>query len=46
MKVRLDVLLVERGLFPTRAKAQAALMAGKVRVPGKERPKPGDQVPP
>lgn len=44
MKVRLDLLLVERGLFPTRAKAQAALMAGQVRVAGKERPKPGDLV--
>ena len=44
MKVRLDLLLVERGLFPTRAKAQAALMAGQVRVRGKDRPKPGDLV--
>lgn len=43
-KIRLDLLLVERGLFPTRTKAQAALMAGKVRVPGKDRPKPGDLV--
>ncbi|MBI3298854.1 MAG: TlyA family RNA methyltransferase [Elusimicrobia bacterium] len=44
-RVRLDLLLVEKGLFATRAKAQAALMAGKVRVPGKDRPKPGDLVP-
>lgn len=44
MKLRLDLLLVERGLFPTRAKAQAALMAGQVRVAGKDRPKPGDLV--
>lgn len=43
-KKRLDVLLVERGLFPTRAKAQAALMAGKVRVKGHERPKAGTPV--
>ncbi|TBR20563.1 TlyA family RNA methyltransferase [bacterium] len=43
-KIRLDLLLVERGLFPTRTKAQAALMAGKVRVPGKDRPKAGDLV--
>lgn len=43
-KLRLDVLLVERALFPTRTKAQAALMAGKVRVPGKDRPKAGDLV--
>lgn len=46
MKVRLDLLLVEKGLFATRTKAQAALMAGKVRVPGKDRPKAGDMVPP
>ncbi|MFA6091773.1 MAG: TlyA family RNA methyltransferase [Elusimicrobiota bacterium] len=39
---RLDVLLVERGLFATRAKAQAALMAGKVEVEGRPNPKPGD----
>lgn len=43
-KIRLDLLLVERGLFETRTKAQAALMAGKVRVAGKDRPKPGDLV--
>lgn len=43
-KIRLDLLLVERGLFPTRTKAQAALMAGKVRVPGRDLPKPGDLV--
>ena len=38
MRKRLDLLLVERGLFATRAKAQAALMAGKVRVAGKPGP--------
>lgn len=43
-KIRLDLLLVERGHFATRTKAQAALMAGKVRVPGKDAPKPGDLV--
>ncbi len=43
-KIRLDLLLVERGLFATRTKAQAALMAGKVRVPGRDLPKPGDLV--
>ena len=32
--MRLDLLLVERGLFETRAKAQAAIMAGQVRVEG------------
>ena len=44
-KTRLDLLLVERGLFQTRAKAQAALMAGKVEVEGKQAPKPGMLVP-
>ena len=33
-KVRLDVLLVERGLAESRAKAQAMIMAGQVRVAG------------
>jgi len=33
-KVRLDVLLVERGLAESRAKAQALIMAGQVRVGG------------
>ena len=33
-RVRLDLLLVELGHFPTRAKAQAAIMAGAVRVNG------------
>ncbi|MBI4423840.1 MAG: TlyA family RNA methyltransferase [Elusimicrobia bacterium] len=41
---RLDQLLVERGLFETRTKAQAAIMAGKVRVPGCPRPKAGQPV--
>ncbi|MFA6030743.1 MAG: TlyA family RNA methyltransferase [Elusimicrobiota bacterium] len=43
-KKRLDLLLVERGLFDSRTKAQAALMAGKVEVPGRPRPKAGDLV--
>jgi 23S rRNA (cytidine1920-2'-O)/16S rRNA (cytidine1409-2'-O)-methyltransferase len=33
-KVRLDLLLVERGLAESRAKAQALVMAGQVRVDG------------
>jgi 23S rRNA (cytidine1920-2'-O)/16S rRNA (cytidine1409-2'-O)-methyltransferase len=33
-KVRLDVLIVERGLAESRAKAQALIMAGEVRVNG------------
>jgi len=35
---------VERGLFETRTKAQAALLAGQVRVEGRPRPKAGDLV--
>ena len=38
---RLDLLLVERGLVPTRAKARARLMAGEVYVDGKIADKPG-----
>jgi 23S rRNA (cytidine1920-2'-O)/16S rRNA (cytidine1409-2'-O)-methyltransferase len=34
LKTRLDVLLVERGLAESRAKAQAIIMAGQVRVNG------------
>lgn len=45
-KLRLDLLLVERGLFPTRAKAQAALLAGKVEVEGHPQPKAGTPVHP
>lgn len=44
-KRRLDQLLVDRGLFPTRAKAQAAIMAGCVRVAGKHLPKAGLELP-
>jgi len=33
-KIRLDVLLVERGLVKSRAKAQAVIMAGQARVNG------------
>lgn len=43
-KHRLDVELVNRGLFESRTKAQAAIMAGKVVVEGHERPKAGTQV--
>lgn len=41
---RLDAALVERGLFPSRARAQAAVMAGRVRVDGRSDVKPGLQV--
>ena len=43
-RARLDNLLVERGLFETRSKAQAAVMAGLVRVDGKPALKAGDAV--
>lgn len=44
-KQRLDQLLVDRGLFPSRAKAQAAIMAGAVRVEGYPTPKAGLELP-
>jgi 23S rRNA (cytidine1920-2'-O)/16S rRNA (cytidine1409-2'-O)-methyltransferase len=44
-KVRLDVLLVERGLAESRAKAQAMIMAGQVRVAGQVSLKPGTTIP-
>jgi 23S rRNA (cytidine1920-2'-O)/16S rRNA (cytidine1409-2'-O)-methyltransferase len=43
-KVRLDVLLVERGLAESRAKAQALIMAGQVRVAGQVTLKPASAV--
>lgn len=43
-KVRLDVLLVERGLAESRAKAQALIMAGQVRVAGQTTIKPATAV--
>jgi 23S rRNA (cytidine1920-2'-O)/16S rRNA (cytidine1409-2'-O)-methyltransferase len=44
-KVRLDVLLVERGLAESRAKAQAMIMAGQVRVAGQTALKPATAIP-
>jgi 23S rRNA (cytidine1920-2'-O)/16S rRNA (cytidine1409-2'-O)-methyltransferase len=41
---RLDMALVERGLFPSRARAQAAVLAGRVRVAGAPAAKPGAAV--
>lgn len=41
MRARLDVLLVARGLAPTRAKAQALIMAGVVTSRGVRVDKPG-----
>src|SRR5271163_1795309 len=43
-KARLDVLLHERGLAPSRERAQAILLAGQVRVNGQKMEKPGSQV--
>jgi len=44
-KVRLDVLLAERGLAPSREAARRMIMAGEVRVAGELRDKPGMRVP-
>ena len=44
-KVRLDVLLTERGLAESRSRAQALVMAGKVRVGGEIVTKAGTQIP-
>ncbi|HTQ55231.1 MAG TPA: TlyA family RNA methyltransferase [Bryobacteraceae bacterium] len=46
MKPRLDRLLVERGLAPTREKAQALIMAGDVVVGGHKARKAGQPVEP
>jgi 23S rRNA (cytidine1920-2'-O)/16S rRNA (cytidine1409-2'-O)-methyltransferase len=43
-KLRLDALLISRGLFDSREKAQRALMAGTVEVNGRRDAKPGDRV--
>ena len=44
-KTRLDCLLVERGLFASREKAQRAILAGEVTVSERTADKPGTQVP-
>jgi 23S rRNA (cytidine1920-2'-O)/16S rRNA (cytidine1409-2'-O)-methyltransferase len=44
-KIRLDILLTERGLAESRNRAQALIMAGKVRVEGHAVTKPGLQIP-
>ncbi len=43
--VRLDKLLVDRGLAPSRERAQALILAGKVTVDGSPESKAGRQVP-
>ncbi|HMO60220.1 MAG TPA: TlyA family RNA methyltransferase [Roseiflexaceae bacterium] len=45
-RIRLDQLLVQRGLAETRSKAQALIMAGEVRVGGKAQVRAGDMVAP
>lgn len=46
MKVRIDKLLVERGLVPSRERAQAMLLAGRVMVNGQKLEKAGTAVDP
>ena len=44
MKERLDILLVEKGLFSSREKAKASIMAGIVTVDGQISDKAGTLV--
>lgn len=44
-KMRLDKLLVERGLVPSRERGQALIIAGQVLVNGQKQDKPGTPVP-
>jgi 23S rRNA (cytidine1920-2'-O)/16S rRNA (cytidine1409-2'-O)-methyltransferase len=44
-RVRADRLLVDRGLFDSRARAQAAIAAGRVRADGRLVGKPSEEVP-
>lgn len=45
MKCRLDKLLVERGVTPSRERAQALILAGRVLVNEQKQEKPGSSVP-
>ena len=45
MKERLDVLMVQRGLAPSREKAKALIMAGQVLVDGEREDKAGTSFP-
>jgi 23S rRNA (cytidine1920-2'-O)/16S rRNA (cytidine1409-2'-O)-methyltransferase len=45
MKIRLDKLLLERGLAPSRERAQAMVIAGRVLVNDQKIDKPGSPVP-
>src|SRR3954453_1211948 len=44
MRKRLDTVMAERGLFESRSRAAAAVMAGAVRVRGEPARKPGQMV--
>ena len=44
MRIRLDQLLVERGLFSSREQSKRAVMAGEIWVDGERRDKPGAAV--
>lgn len=44
-KERLDILLVNRGLFESREKSKSAIMAGVVWIDGQREDKPGTKVP-
>ena len=44
MKKRIDVLLFEKGLAPSREKAKTMIMAGNVYVDNQKFDKPGDTV--
>src|SRR4051812_39069181 len=44
-RMRADLLLVERGVFESRARAQAAIEAGLVQANGKQVSKPSETVP-
>jgi len=43
-KIRLDQLVVQRGLAPSRENAQALILAGAITLDGHPAPKPGQQV--
>jgi 23S rRNA (cytidine1920-2'-O)/16S rRNA (cytidine1409-2'-O)-methyltransferase len=44
VRMRLDALMAERGLFESRSRAAAAVMAGDVRIGGRPAQKPGQMV--
>lgn len=46
LKQRLDLTLVEKGLFPSREKARASIMAGIIFIGGQRYDKPGSMIDP